>query len=158
MGVFDNISDPSTSTAVPGGNVAKPLVIGLLAVLASRYMSGASKDTPASANPNTGANSEPDASPGELIGGLGGLLKQFQQNGFGDAINSWIGTGQNKSVAPNQISDALGQDTIDALCQRMGLPKEQILVVLSKVLPNTVDQLTPEGRLPTRQEISRLMG
>jgi len=39
-----------------------------------------------------------------------------------------------------------------------GLPKEQILVVLSKVLPNTVDQLTPEGRLPTRQEISRLMG
>ena len=106
MGVFDNISDPSTSTAVPGGNVAKPLVIGLLAVLASRYMSGASKDTPASANPNTGAISELDASPGELIGGLGGLLKQFQQNGFGDAINSWIGTGQNKSVAPNQISDA----------------------------------------------------
>ena len=120
MGVFDNISDPSTSTAVPGGNVAKPLVIGLLSVLASRYMSGASKDTPASANPNTGAISEPDASPGELIGGLGGLLKQFQQNGFGDAINSWIGTGQNKSVAPNQISDALGQDTIDALCQCMG--------------------------------------
>jgi len=158
MGVFDNISDPSTSTAVPGGNVAKPLVIGLLSFLASRYMSGASKDTPASANPNTGAISEPDASPGELIGGLGGLLKQFQQNGFGDAINSWIGTGQNKSVAPNQVSDALGQDTIDALCQRMGLPKEQILAVLSKVLPNTVDQLTPEGRLPTRQEISRLMG
>ena len=152
MGVFDNISDPSTSTALPGGNVAKPLVIGLLSVLASRYMSGASKDTPASANPNT------EASPGEVIGGLGGLLKQFQQNGFGDAINSWVGTGQNKSVAPNQISDALGQDTIDALCQRMGLPKEQILVVLSKVLPNTVDQLTPEGRLPTRQEISRLMG
>jgi uncharacterized protein YidB (DUF937 family) len=101
---------------------------------------------------------KPDASPGEVIGGLGGLLKQFQQNGFGDEINSWVGTGQNKPVAPNQISDALGQDTIDALSQRTGLPKDQILVVLSKVLPNTVDQLTPEGRLPTRQEISRLMG
>ena len=48
MGLFDNISDPSTSAAVQGGNVAKPLVIGLLSVLASRYISGASKDTPAS--------------------------------------------------------------------------------------------------------------
>ena len=62
MGVFDNISDP-TSTAVQGGNVAKPLVIGLLSVLASRYMSGASKDTPASANPNTGAISKPTPLP-----------------------------------------------------------------------------------------------
>ena len=158
MGLFDNISGPSTGTAVPGGNVAKPLVIGLLALLASRSMSGGSKDTPASASPNTGTTSEPDASPGEVIGGLGGLLKKFQQNGFGDEINSWVGTGQNKPVAPNQISDALGQGTIDALSQRTGLPKDQILVVLSKVLPNTVNQLTPEGRLPTQQEISRLMG
>ena len=108
MGLFDNISGPSTGTAVPGGNVTKPLVIALLALLASRSMSGGSKDTPASANPNTGTTSEPDASPGEVIGGLGGLLKQFQQNGFGDEINSWVGTGQNKPVAPNQISDALG--------------------------------------------------
>src|SRR6476620_7823065 len=158
MGLFDNISGPSTGTAVPGGNVTKPLVIALLALRASRSMSGGSKDTPASANPNTGTTSEPDASPGEVIGGLGGLLKQFKQNGFGDEINSWVGTGQNKPVAPNQISDALGQGTIDALSHRTGLPKDQILVVLSKVLPNTVDQLTPEGRLPTQQEISRLMG
>jgi uncharacterized protein YidB (DUF937 family) len=158
MGLFDNISGPSTGTAVPGGNVTKPLMIALLALLASRSLSGGSKDTPASANPNTGTTSQPDASPGEVIGGLGGLLKKFQQNGFGDEINSWVGTGQNKPVAPNQISDALGQDTIDALSQRTGLPKDQILVVLSKVLPNTVNQLTPEGRLPTQQEISRLMG
>jgi len=103
MVVFDNISDPSTSTAVTGSNVAKPLVIGLLSLLASRYMSGGSRDNPASASPNIGSTSEPDASPSDVIGGLGGLLKQFQQNGFGDAINSWIGTGQNKSVAPNQI-------------------------------------------------------
>jgi uncharacterized protein YidB (DUF937 family) len=158
MGLLDNISGPSTGTAVPGGNVTKPLVIALLALLASRYMSGGPKDTSASASPNTGATSEPDASPSDVLGGLGGLLKQFQQNGFGDAINSWIGTGQNKTVAADQISSALGPDIIDALSQRTGLPKDQILVVLSQVLPNTVDQLTPEGRLPTRQEIERLMG
>ncbi len=63
-----------------------------------------------------------------------------------------------KPVAANQVSDALGPDLIDALSQRTGLPKDQILVVLSQVLPNAVDKLTPEGRLPTQQEISRLMG
>lgn len=158
MGLFDNISGPSTGTAVPGGNVTKPLVIALLALLAARHMSGGAKDAPASASPKTGATSEPDASPSDVLGGLGGLLKQFQQNGFGDAINSWIGTGQNKAVATNQISNALGPDIVDALSQRTGLPKDQILVLLSQVLPNTVDQLTPEGRLPTRQEIARLVG
>ena len=114
MGLFDNISGP-TGTAVPGGNVAKPLMIALLALLASRYMSGGAKDAPASASPNIGANSEPDASPSDILGGLGGLLKQFQQNGFGEAINSWIGTGQNKVIPANQISDALGPNIIDAL-------------------------------------------
>jgi len=158
MGLFDNISGPGTGTTVPGGNVAKPLVIALLALLASRYMSGGAKDAPASASPKTGATSEPDASPSDILGGLGGLLKQFQQNGFGDAINSWIGTGQNKTIPANQISDVLGPNIIDALSQRTGLPKDQISVVLSEVLPNTVDQLTPEGRLPTRQEIARLIG
>ena len=124
----------------------------------ARYMSGGAKDAPASGSPNTGATSEPDASPSDILGGLGGLLKQFQQNGLGDAINSWIGTGQNKVIPANQISDALGPNIIDALSQRTGIPKDQISVVLSQVLPNAVDQLTPEGRLPTRQEIARLMG
>jgi uncharacterized protein YidB (DUF937 family) len=76
---------------------------------------------------------------------------------LGDAINSWIGTGQNKVIPANQISDALGPNIIDALSQRTGIPKVQISVVLSQVLPNAVDQLTPKGRLPTRQEIARLI-
>lgn len=162
MGSLDNIFGSDSSSAVPGGNVAKPLMIALLALLASRYMSGGSKEaTPASARPDsapTSPTSVPDASPGDVLGGLAGLLKQFQQSGFGDAINSWINTGPNKSVAPGQISGALGPDIIDALSLRTGLSKDQILQILSQVLPNTVDQLTPQGRLPTRQEIARLMG
>ena len=158
MGLFDNISGPSTGTAVPGGNVAKPLVIGLLALLASRSMSGGSKDTPASASPNTGTTSEPDASPGEVIGGLGGLLKQFQQKGLGEVADSWIKTGPNDAVAPGQISDALGPDVIDTLSQRTGLSKDQVVQMLSQVLPNVVDRLTPGGRLPSQQELARLMG
>ena len=92
-----------------------------------------------------------------MVGGLGGLLKQFQQKGFGDTIDSWITTGPNKAVAPGQISNALGPDIIDALSQRTGISKDQITQILSQVLPNAVDRLTPEGRLPTQQEMARLM-
>jgi uncharacterized protein YidB (DUF937 family) len=157
MGLLDNVFGSGSDPAVPGGNVTKPLVIALLALLASRYMSGGSKDAPASASSNAEPTATPDASPGDILGGLGGLLKQFQQNGFGDAIDSWINTGPNKPVAADQISNALGPDVIDALSQRTRLPKDQILRILSQVLPNTVDQLTPEGRLPSRQEIARLL-
>ena len=86
MGSLDNIFGSGSSSAVPGGNVAKPLMIALLALLASRYVSGGSKEAPASARPDpapASPASTPQASPGDVLGGLGGLLKQFQQSGFG---------------------------------------------------------------------------
>jgi len=159
MGLLDNVFGSSSGSAVPGGNVTKPLMIALLALLASRYVSGGSKEAPASGRPDTAPTSPgsmPD--PGTIVGGLGGLLKQFQQKGLGDAVDSWIKTGPNTAVAPGQISGALGPDVIDTLSQRTGLSKDQVLQILSQVLPNTVDQLTPQGRLPTQQEIARLMG
>ena len=156
MGLLDNIFGSSSDPAVPGGNISKPLMIALLALLA-RYMTSGSKDTPASASPDTAPESTADAAPGDIVGGLGGLLKQFQQNGFGDAINSWISTGPNKPVAADQVSQALPPEIIDALSKRLGLPKDQISGILSQILPNTVNQLTPEGRLPTQKEIARLM-
>jgi uncharacterized protein YidB (DUF937 family) len=161
MGLLDNVFGSDSSSAVPGGNVPKPLMIALLALLASRYLSGGPKEAPASARPDTAPTSPgsmPDTSPGTILGGLGGLLKQFQQNGFGDAIDSWINTGPNKAVAPGQISNALGPEVIDTLSQRTGLSKDQVFQILSQVLPNAVDQLTPKGRLPTQQEMTRLMG
>jgi len=157
MGLLDNIFGSGSSSAVPGGNVTKPLMIALLALLASRYMSGGSK-SPAASDSAPASPSTPTASPGDIVGGLGGLLKQFQQNGFGDAINSWINTGPNKGVTPGQISDALGPEIIDNLSQRTGLSKDEIVQILSQVLPNTVDQLTPNGRMPTHREVARLVG
>ena len=85
MGLPDNVLGSDSSSAVPGGNVTKPLMIALFALLASRYMSGGSKEAPVSARPDpapTSPTSLPDASPGDVLGGLGGLLKQFQQSGF----------------------------------------------------------------------------
>jgi uncharacterized protein YidB (DUF937 family) len=92
-----------------------------------------------------------------LSGGLNDLLKQLQQNGQGDVANSWVGTGQNKAIAPKDLASALGADRINGLMAYSGMSREDMLSGLSKHLPNVVDKLTPEGRLPTEEEASRLI-
>ncbi|MCB8821449.1 YidB family protein [Microvirga rosea] len=87
-------------------------------------------------------------------GGLGGLFDQFRQNGYGDHVDSWVGTGQNRQIAPAELSQVLGSDTLDELEQRTGVPRQELLSELSQELPDAVDQFTPEGRLPTEQEAS----
>ena len=89
-----------------------------------------------------------------LSGGLGDLLKQFQQNGQGDTANSWVGTGANKTIAPGDLANALGADRLDQLSSQSGLSREDLLQGLSQYLPQVVDHLTPEGRLPNEAEMS----
>jgi uncharacterized protein YidB (DUF937 family) len=91
-------------------------------------------------------------------GGLGGLLDQFRQSGYGDHVDSWVGTGQNRRLAPDELSQALGPDTLDELEQQTGLPRQQLLSELSQELPDAVDQFTPDGRLPAEQEVSSRWG
>jgi uncharacterized protein YidB (DUF937 family) len=154
-----NIFGSESGPALPGGNVAKPLIIALLALLASRYFGG-KKQEPAPEMPklpNETPQSVPDPSPGNVIDGLGGLIKQFQQKGLSDVVDSWVSTGKNKNVAPDDISVALGGDVVDELSRRTGLTRDQVVGELARMLPNVVDNLTPDGRLPTRQEVMRLM-
>jgi uncharacterized protein YidB (DUF937 family) len=92
-----------------------------------------------------------------VSGGLGDLLKQFQQNGHGDAADSWVGTGPNKTISPNDLAGALGADKINALAAQTGMSHDELLQGLSEYLPKVVDQLTPQGRLPTEQEAGRLL-
>ena len=93
---------------------------------------------------------------GSLVsGGLGDLLEQFQNAGKGDAANSWIGPGENQAIAPHELSQVLGPDQIDFLTQRTGLAREDLLAGLSEQLPHLVDRLTPDGRLPTVDEMTR---
>jgi uncharacterized protein YidB (DUF937 family) len=87
-----------------------------------------------------------------LGGGLNDLLKQFKERGLGDTVNSWVGTGPNKPVAPNDLAHALGADQINALTAQTGLSRDELLNGLSQSLPQVVDQLTPHGQVP--QEIS----
>jgi len=91
-----------------------------------------------------------------LSGGLGNLVKQMQDNGYGKQAQSWVGRGENEAIAPDDLANALGRDTIDTLTQQTGMERDQLLSGLSQHLPNFVDQLTPEGRLPTEEEASEL--
>jgi len=154
-----NIFGSDGSSAVPGGNVAKPLMVALLALLASRYFGGKKQDTaapvPAPKLPEPAPQSLPD--PGSILDGLGGLIKQFQQKGLGDTVDSWVATGKNKDVGADQVSSALGGDIVDELSRRTGLSRDQVVAELARMLPNMVDKLTPNGRLPTQQELMRLV-
>jgi uncharacterized protein YidB (DUF937 family) len=89
-----------------------------------------------------------------ISGGLGDLLKQFQQSGQGDTANSWVGKGENKPIAPGDLANALGANQIDSLASQSGLSRDELLSGLSQYLPGVVDHLTPDGRLPTEQELS----
>jgi uncharacterized protein YidB (DUF937 family) len=90
-----------------------------------------------------------------LGGGLSELVERFKQAGQGDLADSWVGRGPNKEVAPNQLENAIGADTLATLSQQTGLSREEILARLSRELPQAVDKYTPEGRLPTESDLSR---
>jgi len=95
------------------------------------------------------------AAGGILSGGLGDLLKQFQQSGHGDVAKSWVDNGPNKAVSSDDLAKALGGDQISTLMEHTGLSRQDLLAGLSQQLPEVVNQLTPDGRLPTEQELSR---
>jgi uncharacterized protein YidB (DUF937 family) len=94
---------------------------------------------------------------GLLTGGLGDLLKQFQGAGKEDVAKSWVGTGQNQPITPTDLGKVLTPEQIDFLMARTGLSREELLAGLSEQLPKAVDVLTPEGRLPTPDEMNRVV-
>ncbi|MGE3832922.1 MAG: YidB family protein [Parvibaculaceae bacterium] len=80
--------------------------------------------------------------------GLGGLVDRFKQNGHGETADAWVKSGPNPEISPNGVENALGTDVIDELAKKTGLTREDLLARLSKILPQAVDQYTPEGTLP----------
>ena len=85
---------------------------------------------------------------GLLNGGIGELLEKFNQNGQGEAAQSWVNKGPNKELPPPQLKQAIGADVLAALEQQTGLSQEELLSRLSRELPNAVDKYTPDGHLP----------
>jgi len=145
-------SEDVIRSAVPGG-IGKPLILALLALLASGALFGGGGK---GGSTTKGAQTTSDEGAGGLLAGLGGLVDKLQKGGLGNLINSWVGPGQNQPVSPNELGPALGPDIIKTLAQRSGLPEEELTRHLSQVLPGLVDKLTPNGRLPTLAELSEL--
>ena len=90
-----------------------------------------------------------------LTGGLGELLKKFQQSGQGHVAQSWVGTGPNDKISPTDLEKAIGADTLDALSRQTGRPRDQLVADLAQQLPQAVDTLTPQGRIPSDQDAAR---
>ncbi len=107
----------------------------------------------------TGAESAAAGQPGaqgaelgaivEMLGrrGLGPVLQGLKDKGLGDVVASWIGTGENLPVTPDQIAHGLGPEAIENLAARLGLPPGEASVLLSKFLPQIIDKLTPHGTI-----------
>jgi uncharacterized protein YidB (DUF937 family) len=89
-----------------------------------------------------------------LSGGLNDLLKQLQDSGHGEKASSWVGSGSNQQISPGDLANALGADQINQLSSQSGLSRDDLLNGLSQYLPQVVDHLTPDGRLPTGDEVS----
>ena len=81
-------------------------------------------------------------------GGLGGLISKFQQAGLGDAMGSWVGTGDNQAVSGDQISSALGSDAISDIAAKLGINPGDAAGQLSQILPGLINHLTPNGQAP----------
>ncbi len=152
MSPLDNV----LGSSVPNGNISKPLIIALGALLAS----GALFKHSAVASTPSRTESQPDAPPlptssatGGLLAGLGVLMTRFQQGGFGGVMNSWVGSGQNQSISSDQLASVLGPEVMQALAQKAGLSQQDLAAHLSQILPGVVDKLTPNGRLPTPSEV-----
>ena len=165
-----------TTPAPAGSGGMSPIAMALLGLVAYKAIKHLSPDQP-NAVPNrpSTANSPSGGGLGGLLqgplggllaggaagsvlsGGLNDLLKQFQQGGQSDVVQSWIGTGPNKSISPDVLSKVLSPDQIRTLSAQTGMSRNDLIANLSEQLPELINQLTPDGRIPTEREASRLI-
>lgn len=148
-----------------GGGGMSPIMMGLMGLLAYRTLKGKGRLADMLGTNQTGSGVGNTPAGGGLAGALGGgslgaglkdLLDRFRQNGHDDKVQSWVSTGANQQIAPNEIEQALGEERIQWLMEQTGMPKDQLLHGLSGELPQAIDKLTPDGRIPTDDELSRL--
>ena len=92
---------------------------------------------------------------GQIFGGgsaqrLPDVVRQFEEKGMRDQVDSWVRPGPNKPVERRQIEDAFGQRELEDLARRRGIDRDQLAEVLARYLPKIIDELTPSGQLPRR--------
>ncbi len=88
-------------------------------------------------------------------GGLQGLIKTFQDNGLGNEVASWISTGQNMPITPDQILQVIGNDRLQSIAQKFGLSPQTLSSGLAEMLPHVIDKLSPNGQLPANHLVEQ---
>jgi len=165
-----------TSAPSSGSGGMSPMTMAILGLLAYKAIKHFTGNQPQTTTPHAGGASAPvppgglggalggllggatgGAAGSVLSGGLGDLMKQLQQGGLGDAASTWVSNGPNKQVSPADLSKALGADQINTLAGQTGMSGDELLQNLAKYLPDVVNHLTPDGRLPTDHEASRMI-
>jgi uncharacterized protein YidB (DUF937 family) len=129
-------------------DLSKGLMLGLGALLVGKLLTGG-RTASAGGGAGTAASSN-----GGLVGGLGGLLDKLQTAGHGETVKSWLGPGQIQPIQPGQLQVALGPKTLSDAAQQAGMTDQDFLSQLAQALPQFVDKLTPNGRIPSLQEIT----
>lgn len=91
-------------------------------------------------------------------GGLAGLLSKFQEHGLGNIADSWVSTGKNLPISADQLQKALGSGPLGAIAQQVGMSQGEVSSKLAELLPNVVDNLTPNGQVPDTGSLGDLLG
>ena len=89
-------------------------------------------------------------------GGISGLVQAFHSNGLGGVVNSWVGTGPNQSITPEQIQQVLGSGPLQGVAQKLGVSPEQASSTLSQLLPAVMSHLTPNGSVPEHSNLLQM--
>jgi uncharacterized protein YidB (DUF937 family) len=84
-------------------------------------------------------------------GGVGGIVEKFRQAGYAEQVNSWVGTGENQPIAPDALQQVLGSGALEGLAAKLGVSHGDAAGGLASVLPQLIDQLTPQGRVVESQ-------
>ncbi len=122
MGIIDQIGQAVGATANKDGGVQSAVVQAALQMLSHKGQGGA--------------------------GGLAGLVQAFQAKGLEGLISSWVGTGPNAPISPQQLQHGLGSELLEQLAGRAGVSPEIASTHLANLLPTLIDRLTPNGNLP----------
>jgi uncharacterized protein YidB (DUF937 family) len=95
--------------------------------------------------------------PGNVLSrGVGNTVQDLEKSGHGEIAHSWVGRGPNSPITAEKLEDALGEDAIKDLMEQTGMERDDLLATLSEHLPRVIDHLTPDGRIPTEKEASRM--
>ena len=153
MGAFDD----AMKNAVPGGNLATPIAVAVGALILGKMFGGGSApaSTPSVPIPPPGQPVPTNAPAGSILGGLNDLIGKLSAGGVGSQVNSWVGHGPNDPVQPGHLGSALGADVLNQLSQKTGMSQQELLNQLAAALPQIINHLTPNGRMPTLADLEK---